>query len=514
MTSEERLLEGLLAGVDWPEPASADQGQAGTPSGPGRSSSTAASLVRMALDRYTFGCTSEGLPFAREPSGHVIRPMRGGKVGLRAELARDFYQRENKIASSSALTDAVTTLEGIATNGPVVSAHLRTAECDDAIYIDLGDGDESIILIRAGEWSLIRENVPVLFRRTALTGPFSRPSEEGNLDTLWALINIAPEDRPLVLAFMVSALVQPDVSHAILAMFAEQGSGKSTATRRLVDLLDPSPVPLKKTPRDADTWSLTASSSWVVALDNLSRVPEWLSDSLCRASTGDGDVKRALYTDDGLSIVKFNRCVIANGIDVGAHRGDLAERLVNVELLRIPGSRRRSEKDLNAAWENAKPAVFGAVLDLAAKVHHALPSVELVDHPRMADFARVLAAVDDICGTDGLERYLGRAALSAQDTLSADPFIERILVTLTAPFSGTAAEMLRLCLPEETTWRQPPLWPKNSRAVTSILKRNAPALRLLGWGVEDDAGRNRDGVTKWMLTPPIGGGTYPPGHSN
>lgn len=56
----------------------------------------------------------------------------------------------------------------------------------------------------------------------------------------------------------------------------------------------PSPVPLRQSPRDADSWVTAAAGSWVVALDNLSAIPPWLSDSLCRAATGDGNVKRAL----------------------------------------------------------------------------------------------------------------------------------------------------------------------------------------------------------------------------
>lgn len=467
-----------------------------------QANSIAAVLVSLALEQYELGRTPGGSPYVRRPDGHVVRQLRGGSTGFRSHLAKVYYQRQRKIAPSAALTDAIATLEGLADDAPIRETHLRLAEVDDAVYIDVGDLDESVIVIEGGAWTITTGLVPVLFRRTALSSAFEQPLAGGELDKLWEAVNVTLEDRPLVIAFLISALIQPDVPHPILALFAEQGSGKSTATRKIVDLIDPSPVPLKKTPKDPETWTLTASASWAVALDNLSKVPEWLSDSLCRASTGDGDVKRALYTDDGLSIVKFNRCVIANGIDVGAHRGDLAERLLVAELLRIPSNRRRSEKDLNASWQSAKPVVFGALLDLAAKVHLALPSVALDCHPRMADFARVLAAVDDICGTTGLVRYLDRAALSAQDTLSADPFIERMRVAIATPFSGTAKDLLRKCAPEESSSRQPLLWPKNSRAVTGILKRNAPALRSLGWGVEDDAGRNQDGITKWTLTPP------------
>jgi hypothetical protein len=98
----------------------------------------------------------------------------------------------------------------------------------------------------------------------------------------------------VLLAFLVAALVQAGVPHVILWLLAEQGMTKSSATRIIVDLLDPSAVPLRQPPRDPDGWTTAAAASWVAALDNLSgQLSDWLSDALCRASTGDGQVKRA-----------------------------------------------------------------------------------------------------------------------------------------------------------------------------------------------------------------------------
>ena len=70
----------------------------------------------------------------------------------------------------------------------------------------------------------------------------------------------------------------------------------------------------------------------MVGLDNLSTVQDWFSDSLCRAATGEGDVRRALYTDGGLAVFAFRRVLLLNGIDVGALRGDLADRAIVVNL--------------------------------------------------------------------------------------------------------------------------------------------------------------------------------------
>jgi hypothetical protein len=59
-----------------------------------------------------------------------------------------------------------------------------------------------------------------------------------------------------------------------------QGSAKSTAAQMIVDLIDPSPAPLRSAPRDMKQWAVTASASWAVALDNISAIPGWLSDTL------------------------------------------------------------------------------------------------------------------------------------------------------------------------------------------------------------------------------------------
>ena len=78
----------------------------------------------------------------------------------------------------------------------------------------------------------------------------------------------------------------------------------------------------------------------------------------------------ALYTDSDVAVVQFRRVVIANGVDVVIERGDLAERSAIVDLERP--QRRRPEDELAENGARVRPEVFGALLDLAAQVHHRL----------------------------------------------------------------------------------------------------------------------------------------------
>jgi hypothetical protein len=52
----------------------------------------------------------------------------------------------------------------------------------------------------------------------------------------------------------------------------------------------------------------------------------------------------------------------------------------------------------------------------------------------------------------------------------------------------------------------PPDWPKKARAVTTRLTRHAPALRALGWYIENDGGHNKAKATQWTITAPKAAG--------
>jgi hypothetical protein len=465
---------------------------------PGRRS-VAAQLVDMARGAYNLGVTDTDDPYGvSRDRPHIAMMLRGGRTGLRAELARRFFTENNTVASQQALADACTVLEGLAAQEDPRRVYLRVGECSGIVYIDTGDVAGSVITIAAGTWE-ITQCAPVLFRRTKLTGEMAKPVQGGDLSRLWEFVPIDEADQPVLLACLASALIQVDVPHPIPALLAEHGSAKSSTTRCLVDLVDPSPVPLRQPPRDLDGWSTSASASWVVALDNLSgRMPSWLSDALCRASTGDGNVKRALYTDSDVSVTAYRRCAIINGVDLIIDRGDLADRLAPIRLPRV--TTRRSEDELAAAWSAARPHIFGGLLDLAAGAHRRLPNIAVPNPPRMADFARVLAAVDAALGTTGLDRYRETSRLVAVDTLD-EAFIAELVERRIDVTDVTSAELLKEVKPNRPDWKPPRDWPKNARAVTAQLTRNAPALRAQGWAINNDGGHTKDGITRWTITP-------------
>ena len=451
-------------------------------SGDGKTSQ-ATRLVALARRQFRTVLGTDGKCYAVPIEGPQIALTLRGENGLRTRLARAYFDETNSAAGASAIADAMTVLEGQAVDTDPEPVALRIAQEAGFLLLDLGTPDGCVVVIDQDHWELL-DCGPVLFRRTRLTSPLPIPAWDAHdgLDRLRDLLNVSESGFRLLVAWLVAALF-PDIPHPILALSGEQGTAKSTTGRMLVSLIDPSPAPLRAAPKDARAWTVQAAASWTVMLDNVSTIPAWFSDTLCKAVTGDGMVERALYTDDDVNVLSFKRVIGMTTIDAGALRGDLAERLLMVELDPIPPTKRRTDDQVKAAYEDAAPVILGAILDLTSKVLATLPTVVVAELPRLADFAKILAAIDEINGWTTLPDFTALASEITEAVIDADPFADAVrgLIHQKRNWTGTAARLLELLPPTEGAGKS---WPRTARGVSGHLRRVAPALRKHGIGID------------------------------
>jgi len=135
-------------------------------------------------------------------------------------------------------------------------------------------------------------------------------------------------------------------------------------------------------PREDRDLFIAASNGHVLAFDNVSGLPAWISDTLCRLATGGGFAVRQLYSDQDEVLFDAARPVILNGIEDIVTRPDLADRAVFLTLEPIPEERRRPEQELWAAFEAERPRLLGVLLDAVAKGLAELPRTKLDKLPR------------------------------------------------------------------------------------------------------------------------------------
>ena len=458
-----------------------------------RKRSQADRLVEIARELYDFGVSDTGDTYAVRKSGPPIAvPFRGHTQAVRAELAREHLERYGKVASSTALADAMTTLQGYAQLAEPVRLHLRFASHDAVLWVDLGTPDGAAVRIGPDGWQLCEAGAPVTFYRTELTAPMPLPERGGDVVELREYLNVTDEGWALVLGWLVAAPF-PEAPQPIIVLTGQQGTGKSAAARYLAGVIDPSPAPLRTAPRDATEWGTVAKGSAVLALDNLSHVPAWFSDCLCRAVTGDGLVRRKLYSDDDLIVSKFRRALIVTGIDLGTLQADLIDRALFVELQRIPAETRKLDADLEREFAKARGRILGGLFDLVSRAMlHQHRGGAIDGLPRMADYAYILRALDAATGASHLPTYLAASARAMVDASEGNVVLEAILAHMAErdEWSISPSALYDEVTPQD---RVPKSWPKTASHLSGLLKRLAPVFRARG--IEVEFARTRTGRT-------------------
>lgn len=453
-------------------------------------------LVALAFEKYDFGMSETGEPFVVAREGlRVARLVSGNASSLKAEMSRSYFMRHGKTASASALSDAVTTLHGFAMTQEPTCLQLRQAAVEDELWLDLGDQQGSVIHVTKTGWS-VEPQAPVMFRRSELTGvmPVPVPGETGELRRF---LNVSDEGWALIIGWMVSAYF-PGIQHPILALTGEQGTAKTSTARMIGAIIDPSPAPLTAGPRDIGEWIVVANGACLVGLDNLSQLQPWFSDALCRAITGEGLVRRRLYSDADLIVTSFRKLILMTGIDLGALSADLVDRTVFVELQRIPSDQRRRDSELWARFNEAQPRILGGLLDLVAATMRALPDVDSDGTMRMGDHVRVLAALDVVIDAGCVDAYRRSAGRAMADAAECNPLADALIEFMSnrKEWTGTASELLRAITPD----LPPRGWPSVPNRLSGLLKRLAPVLRECGVEVESSRGTGRARTRLLKLT--------------
>lgn len=404
-------------------------------------------------------------------------------------LARSYFYKYQKIPRVSALQEALGVIEGMALfEGSQCSVYVRLAENDGRVYLDLGHPEGAVVEVGPTGWRVIQES-PVRFRRPRHLLPLPLPERGGRVDELLSVLNLVPEDWPLVAGWLVAAL-NPRGPYPLLFVHGEQGTGKSSLAWMLKDLIDPSIGSLRAHPRDAYDLMLAAANSCVLSFDNLSSLPVWLSDGLCRLSTGGSLATRALARDDDEEVVRnATRPVILTGIEELATRGDLLDRAILLYLPQMEAAKRQPFQQVWVQYEELRPRVLGALLDAVSVALQGQPQLRLEQLPRMADFTTWVVAASlglDLVPEGFLTAYSSNREIADELVLEGLPIVLAVQTLLKSHpvWEGTITE-LNLILASYLTFkaRQGYRWPATPRGLSNTLRRLAPNLRSVGINV-------------------------------
>jgi putative DNA primase/helicase len=355
-------------------------------------------------------------------------PVRSSQ--FRQWLTLQYFDDHGAAPGKNAMDECINAVEALAVNrGKRHTAFIRVAEHDGRIYIDLCNHNwQGIECTAKTGWSVV-DNVPVKFVRREGMQPLPNPErvteQLSGIEELRGFFgNLSQGHFALVVAWLMNCYRDTGV-FPVLMIHGEAGSGKSFLTRLLMDLIDPRDDKAKSMPKDERALISFARQTWLIGFENISRIPEWFSDALCRLASGDTYAAVKLYTDDELAIQKAKRPVIMNGIPRLAERGDLASRTFTISLPHFDdrSADRLTEPELLDRWQQARPRIFAGLLDGVCSALRHVEEITLPASPRLVGALKWAAAAEANFGFDDGEifkAYQENARETVQATFEAD----------------------------------------------------------------------------------------------
>ena len=351
--------------------------------------------ARIASEAVLFH-TPDQIAFATIDIGDHAENVPVRSKRFKAWLTLRFRAAKGKAPSTDALSVAQLDAEAKALlEGSEQEVFTRIGHADGRVYLDLCDERWRAVEIDGTGWRIV-DSPLVKFHRPPDAMPLPVPTPGGSIEELRPFVNAGSEDDwRMMVAWLVGSLA-PDGPYPLLALYGEQGSAKSSTSRRLRQIVDPAHTVTRETPKTSHDLAIAARGCRVLVFDNLSWLKNETSDALCRLATGGGLGTRRLYTDDEESTFYAKRPIIVNGIEEVATRGDLLSRSIVLALPTLDNP--RDERSLDAEFEAAWPSILGSLLDAVSTALANWGSTRLEHSPRMADFARWVEAAAPALG--------------------------------------------------------------------------------------------------------------------
>lgn len=430
---------------------------------------------------------------------NVLQTVINEETGRTVELSSDefknwvlykCFQYDKKPPGTEAINRAVKIFEyEIKSNNPKTKKlFVRVAQEAEGVYwYDLG---RKAVRYDAKGWEII-EKPPVIFRRYDTQKPQVDPKSGDGLDQFINLMNLATEEDALLLKTYIICAFIPDFSHPILVIYGQAGAAKSTMSKSCKSIIDPSTTSTRSIATKQDDFTIAMEKNWSMFYDNITNLSVEQSDQMCRCSTGEGVSKRKLYSDKEEVVFNFKNILGLNGVNCVANKPDLLDRSLIIKLSRIPEHKRKTEKEINKAFEELKPYILGQCFDIVTKAIALEPGKRLKQYPRMADFAHwgyMINEASQVGGDVFLGAYNNNILTQNEKAVEVNPVAvavtNLIKSDVVGEITGTPEYIYKKLISHarqyDLDYTHDKYWPKNSSWLIRRLEEIIPNLDKLG----------------------------------
>ncbi|MDA2923666.1 primase C-terminal domain-containing protein [Acidobacteria bacterium AH-259-L09] len=443
--------------------------------------------------------TPDHRPYATVPIQDHFENLEVGGPAFKRWLAGQYYKETDDAAGTEAFAKTILILQSQALYGEGAQEHeiyVRRAQHEGAIYLDLTNKEWEVVRIDKTGWEVI-SNPPVKFRRSQGMKPLPHPVSGGSLKLLRPLMNAPTEELWVMHMSWLISVMCPYGPYPVSVSLGENDSAKSTAARLKKMAIDPGKPPLRALPRNGRDLVIAARNCLILSFDNVSSVPDWLSDAFCQIATGAGFAARQLWTDAEEMLFDDSRSIEINGIESMVTRSDLVDRsFINTHS---PIEKHLKERKIYAEFKKRHPKILGAILDAVSEALRNINKVKIAELPRMADATEWIVAAEPALPwrKGSFEKfYKKNRAEAIEATLEADLLAEAIRKVMTlrvvldeieqqGVWSVTATNLLAQLdeVVDERVMRSKN-WPAAGNVLSGKLRRSTRFLRKIGIDIQ------------------------------
>ncbi|MCB1197198.1 MAG: hypothetical protein KDK51_02405 [Deltaproteobacteria bacterium] len=422
-------------------------------------------------------------------------------------LGDQYFLACNDYPSFDNIKDASRCIDGRARcgNAETFALSTRCSHEHESIYVDLGQASGRVIQINGFGWSNEIPSKPI-FRRFQHQKPLPpvhplsknarsySQSQKGLLAKLKTWIPIKSDgDLLLLLAWVVATIVSKK-SKPILCFVGPKGSGKSTSSAIVKNILDPSENE-RSMIFDEKDFAMSLSQNGIVLLDNLTGLSKKQAHILCMAATSGSFQKRSLYTDEDMKTYKFTGSVILNGIHTLTKQPDLLDRMLTIELTTLLPHERLKEQEIWDDFQMFHSEVLGLIFDKCSQVMKMELGFQAQGSYRLQDFGEIGERVAVAFGfeqMDFVKAYQDKQALQQSD-IYEDPLFQVLceMVSEREEFRVTSTDLLRKVLAHQPDLVESYPYNLNSSQIGRFLNEHHHAFLEKGIRISRQAGRGK-----------------------
>jgi hypothetical protein len=415
----------------------------------------------------------------------IVVPLRSSE--FKKWLSRQYRERLAQLPPTRLLSDLIEDRErDLLELGFTFPVRNRISANSESIVLDYATGTDEAIELTAEGWQSIPES-GVIFPSDGYSLETHKPVRGGTVNAFLNELGLCASEGASIIAWLLHCL--RDGPYQALVIVGPDKCAIDTLAMLIRDILDPTNMPLRELPKNDMEVAAAAKSSFILGYNGGNFLPDRTQAQLCRVLK-DFAFRRCR---DGSDEVYFRgrRPVILTCSNIPSLDPELIGRSLVIHLNALSGSSFNPKKDLIAAFQARRPAILGALLDIAAVGLARLADVRLEKILRDVHFERWIAA----CSTEAwdyevfLKSYENICIDAAEDILDCDLFLAafRDFMMRERNYKGTAEELLQVL--GTSVSKKGNHWPSSPRAASARLRR----YRFENIGVEFDIreGHNR-----------------------